>query len=137
MNTTDAINRRHFSRIPFQVDVLLHFHQENEFQTAHLLDISLKGALVKIIKSISDSSYSGKICTMDLQLDEGEEHIIMEGKVVHQEGQFIGFECQHIDLDSMTNLRRLVELNMGDEKLLERELAEVLKIDPAGAKPTV
>ena len=29
----------------------------------------------------------------------------------------------------MINLRRLVELNSGDEKLLERELAEVLKID--------
>ncbi|WNV05713.1 PilZ domain-containing protein [Candidatus Methylospira mobilis] len=128
MNTTDAINRRHFSRIPFQVDVLLHFHPAQEIQSAHLLDISLKGALVNIIQSIANTSHRGKICSMDLQLDEGEEHIVMEGKVVHQEGQCIGIECQHIDLDGMTNLRRLVALNMGDEKLLERELAEMLKL---------
>jgi len=30
---------------------------------------------------------------------------------------------QHIDLDSISHLRRLVELNLGDEALLERELA--------------
>ena len=52
----------------------------------------------------------------------------MEGKVIHQDGQHIGIECRHIDMESMINLRRLVELNLGDEKLLERELVEVLKI---------
>jgi len=88
----------------------------------------MKGALVKIIKSIDDASYRGRIGSMDLQLDEGAEHIIMEGMVVHQEGQCIGIECRHIDLDSITNLRRLVALNMGDEKLLERELAAMLKL---------
>ena len=30
-----------------------------------------------------------------------------------------------IDLDSITHLRRLVELNLGDEKLLERELSHL------------
>ena len=71
---------------------------------------------------------------MVLLLSKDGEHITMEGKVVHKEDQFIGLECQHIDLDSMTNLRRLVELNTGDENLLGRELSEVLKIDAVGAK---
>ena len=35
----------------------------------------------------------------------------------------LGFVCRHIDLDSISHLRRLVELNLGDESLLERELA--------------
>jgi hypothetical protein len=133
MKTTDSIEPRHFSRIPFQADVELHFHLSNEVQTARLLDISLKGALVETSQPIANV-FKGKICRMALPLGKGGEHITMEGKVIHQGGQLIGIECQHIDLDSMINLRRLVELNMGDEKLLERELAEVLKVDAAGAK---
>ena len=133
MNTTDSNQPRHFSRIPFQADVQLHFHLAKEVQTAHLLDISLKGALVETTQPVANV-YKGKICRMVLLLSKGGEHITMEGKVVHQDGRHIGIECQHIDLDSMINLRRLVELNTGDEKLLERELAEVLKIE--GARTT-
>ena len=132
MSTRDNIEPRHFSRIPFKADVEVHFHLSKEAQTARLLDISLKGVLVEAKQPITNL-YKGKICRMVLFLNKGSEHIIMEGKVVHQEDRLVGIECQHIDLDSMTNLRRLVELNMGDEKLLERELAEVLKIDKAGA----
>lgn len=126
MNTTDDKKPRHFSRIPFHADVQLHFHLVKEEQAAHLLDISLKGALVETAHPVANA-FKGKICRMNLLLGKGGEHIEMEGKVIHQEGRLIGIECQHIDVDSMTNLRRLVELNMGDAKLLERELAEVLK----------
>ena len=127
MNAKNNQESRHFYRIPFQAEVQLHFHLTAEVQTAHLLDISLKGALVQTIQPITNV-YKGKLCHMILVLGKGGEHILMEGKVIHQDGQHIGFECQHIDMESMINLRRLVELNLGDEKLLERELAEVLKI---------
>lgn len=133
MNTTDSNDPRHFSRISFDADVQLHFHLANVVQTAHLLDISLKGALVETTQPIANA-FKGKICRMVLSLGKGGENVTMEGKVVHQEAQFLGIECQHIDLDSMTNLRRLVELNTGDEKLLERELAEMLKVGVAGAR---
>lgn len=126
MNTTINDEGRHFSRIPFKADVELHFRLANVVQSAHLLDISLKGALVETAQPIAHA-FKGKICNMVLSLGKG-EHITMEGAVVHQEGRHIGIECQHIDVDSMVNLRRLVELNMGDEALLERELAEVLKV---------
>jgi hypothetical protein len=46
----------------------------------------------------------------------------MDGVVVHQDGQHIGIKCRHIDVDSLTRLRRLVELNLGDATLLDREL---------------
>jgi hypothetical protein len=128
VKTTDSNKPRHFSRIPFHADVQLHLHLAKEVQTAHLLDISLKGALIETTQPIVNT-YKGKICHMVLILGKGGENITMEGKVIHHEGQLIGIECQHIDVDSMINLRRLVELNSGDEKLLERELAEVLKID--------
>jgi hypothetical protein len=34
--------------------------------------------------------------------------------------------CDNIDVDSVTHLRRLVALNSGDPKLLDRELAALL-----------
>jgi hypothetical protein len=131
MNAKDSNKPRHFSRIPFQADVTLHFHLVSEVQTAHLLDISLKGVLVETVQPVTNV-FKGKICNVVLALGKEGEHITMEGKVVHQEGLLIGIECQHIDLDSMTNLRRLVELNTGDEKLLEREFAELLKVNKVG-----
>ena len=127
MNTKDSEESRHFSRIPFHAEVQLHFHLTEEVQMAHLLDISLKGALLEITQP-STNIFKGKLCRMILFLGTGGEHILMQGKVIHQDGQHIGIECQHIDMESMINLRRLVELNLGDEKLLERELVEVLKI---------
>lgn len=134
MKTADSNESRHFSRIPFHAEVQLHFHLSNEVQTAHLLNISLKGALVKTKQPVANT-FNGKICSMALSLNKNGETISMEGKVVHHDGQFIGIECQHIDLDSITNLKRLLELNTGDEELLERELGEMLKIAAVNTKP--
>jgi hypothetical protein len=128
--TTDGTESRHFSRIPFQAEVQLQIQFEDVVQTAQLLDISLKGALVNT-EQLVIKSLNGKNCNVVLLLGRDGEHITMNGKVVHQEGAFIGIECKHIDLDSMTSLRRLVELNLGNEKLLERELSEMLKMATA------
>ncbi len=35
----------------------------------------------------------------------------------------LGLRCEDIDVDSITCLRRLVELNLGEPELLERELS--------------
>jgi len=132
MNKTESNENRHFSRISFNAKVQLHFQLTKEEQKARLLDISLKGALVEAEQPIVNS-FKGKICNMTLLLGNGGEIIEMEGKVTHQEGQHIGIECQHIDLDSITHLRRLVELNRGDEMLMKRELAEMLKMTESAA----
>lgn len=118
---------RHFSRIPFHADVQLHFMLPNAVQAGNLRDISLKGALFETLHPVP--TFMGKACRLQLILREGGEKITMEGTVVHHEGNLIGIECKQIDMDSMANLRRLVELNLGDEGLLERELFKVMKID--------
>jgi hypothetical protein len=46
----------------------------------------------------------------------------MSVSVSHVIGNEVGFKCEHIDLDSISALRRLVELNLGDSHLLERDL---------------
>ena len=44
-------------------------------------------------------------------------------RVAHQEQSRVGMICEDMELDSMVDLRRLVELNTGDTTLLERELS--------------
>lgn len=127
MNTTNDNESRHFSRITFRAEVQLQIHLIDEMQIASLLDISLKGALVKTENTI-DKALNGRSCNMMLTLGRDGENITMQGKVVHQAGSLIGIDCLHIDLDSITNLRRLIALNTGDEILLERELSEMLKM---------
>jgi hypothetical protein len=48
-------------------------------------------------------------------------------KVMHVEGRHVGLRCESIDLDSITHLRRLVELNSGDPGLLDRELGSLMR----------
>lgn len=64
-----------------------------------------------------------------LQLAGDEVQINLAIIVVHHENDHIGFKTEHMDLDTATNLRRLVELNLGDENLLERELSELTNSD--------
>ena len=40
--------------------------------------------------------------------------------------EYIGFQYITINLDTVTHLHRLIELNLGDEKLMEKELAELV-----------
>jgi hypothetical protein len=56
----------------------------------------------------------------------------MAGEIAHVNGTQLGIRCIEIDLESITNLRRLVELNMGDEETLNRELGAMMQ---PGSKP--
>ena len=130
MSDANSKEPRHFSRVPFRAEVRLAFHLAHEEQGAHLLDISLKGALAELTHPPANV-LKGELCRMTLFLGGG-EHITMEGVVAHHEGRLVGIECKQIDVDSMSNLRRLIELNTGDAARLERELGEMLK---AGQPP--
>ncbi len=117
-----TINRRQFSRILFQSEAEL-FTPSGE-HTVNVIDISLKGALVR--PESKSNIATGTPCTLKLHLAARGTLIRMEATVVHHEGPYLGLSCQEIDLDSLTHLRRLVELNLGDESLLQRELSALL-----------
>jgi len=123
MKSANISNLRQFSRIPFLADIQLHLAAG--VQTGRLLDIALKGALVETAQPVAADL--GAACRLVLPLGEGGEQIVMEGVVVHREGLHVGIECRHIDVDSLTRLRRLVELNLGDTVLLERELSHLFR----------
>ena len=117
MNNANSDENRQFSRIPF--DSAVKMIKGNEHWNSILLDISLKGALVA-----RPEGWNGTIedaCILEITLSTDTD-IRMETTVAHLEGNQIGFRCEHIDLTSITHLRRIVELNTGDEELLAREL---------------
>lgn len=85
-----------------------------------LVDISLNGVL--LMKPDDWTGQNGESVRLNIQLGEGHINIRMKVQITHQGPETIGLQCEEIDLESVSHLRRLVELNLGDQKLLEREL---------------
>jgi hypothetical protein len=50
----------------------------------------------------------------------------MSALVVHQTLKQLHLACISVDLDSVSHLRRLIELNIGDASAAERELSELI-----------
>ena len=119
-NTND--NRRHFTRIPMDSEVTLACGAQQ--WKSQLIDISLKGALLSLPEEFGDCPDCS--CRLMFMLNNTDVTIMMVGNIVYQKGEQLGFRCDNIDLDSITHLKRMVELNLGDEGLLERELGELL-----------
>ena len=114
--------RRLHSRIAFHTPAYLYVGED--VLGVQVLDISLKGALVKL--PLDATFPEGIACRLDVSLDDVNDHIQMEGRIAHLNNNRIGVLCQTIDLDSVTHLRRLVELNLGDPELLSRELSVLI-----------
>lgn len=124
MGTTDTPSpaRRQFSRIAFDAGVVLQTAAGKH--ACKLVDLSLKGALVERVTPWGERP--GEPCSLVVQLAD-DEAIRMTGEVSHVEGGRLGLHCRDIDLDSITSLRRLIELNLGDEALLNREISAMLR----------
>jgi hypothetical protein len=98
--------RRRFSRVDFEAEVEL---EQGDYRcTAELIDISLKGLLLHL--------------PQEHRFDEQQP----VDACVHLSDQTPISMCELIDLDSIGHLRRLIELNLGDPKAAERELAELI-----------
>lgn len=127
--TGNPENKRHFTRIPLDGAALLQRENERAWQ-GQVFDICLKGALVGLPADWrGEAGQQGKL---QITLSAGAIEITMRGHITHIEsvtepdGWRIGFSWEQLDLDSATHLHRLVELNLGDTRLLQRELGELL-----------
>ncbi|MBJ2219218.1 PilZ domain-containing protein [Pseudomonas sp. MF7453] len=121
--TEHPSERRRFRRIAF--DAKTEIRQNGWDFPVKLVDLSLKGLLVE-----RPEDWKGNKALpfdIDIRLDP-KAHIKMQVRLTHEEKGQLGFVCQHIDLDSISHLRRFVELNLGDEDELHRELATLLEI---------
>jgi len=123
MNTHVQLNdKRVFTRIPFDahIDVVLEDGTQYE---SRLLDISLKGALIKTPDQWQ--AHTGDLCTLHIHLSE-DTVVVMECHATHVEQNRTGLTCDHIDVASISHLRRIIEQNTADENLLHRELSALV-----------
>ena len=112
-------NRR-FSRIPFATRTTI--VDAKGSWDSHLIDISLKGALIEQPRDWRGEE--GQRFTLEIELGDHADVIIsMDARAVHIDKGQIGCECLDIDVDSISHLKRLLELNLGNTELLERELS--------------
>ncbi|MCW1248394.1 PilZ domain-containing protein [Pseudomonas sp. SAICEU22] len=115
--------RRRFVRVEFHARTEL--SQGPFIWPVELLDLSLKGLL--ITKPQPWLGAPDQPFMADIHLSPDAE-IKMEVRLAHDDHNHLGFVCEHIDLDSIKHLRRLVELNLGDQDELQRELAALIHI---------
>lgn len=114
----EASNRRRFQRIDF--DASTELLQGDRHWSVVLHDLSLKGLLVQ--RPENWDAQPGLPLLARIRLAD-DAQVTMDVLLAHDNDGLLGFACQHIDIDSMSHLRRLVELNLGDTALLGRELA--------------
>jgi len=117
MHPIENNDNRHFHRIHFAEEATLSCEEQS--WDCEIIDLSLKGCLLRFEHPWEEDLE--KLYTLTLQLSE-DTQIKMELTATHIVDNKVGFKCEHIDIDSISELRRLVELNLGNSALLERDL---------------
>lgn len=123
MSPSPSDEHRQFTRIIFSMKARV--QMDGLDWPTELLDLSLKGALFNA--PTGWSGHKGEKAVLHVVIGEG-VGIRMEGEIAHIENNHAGLVCQHIDVDSAAHLRRLVELNLGNDSQLHRELAAMIKL---------
>ncbi len=124
MSTESPTERRQFSRIPFHIEANIQSESGEVYLNCEVIDVSLNGLLIsKPNNWIGKESEHHKVT---LLLENDLTVINMDTAVAHIDESSIGFICEHIDLASISHLKRLVALNLGDEDILQRELSALI-----------
>ncbi len=117
------IERRRFFRVVYSTPAQL--QQGEQVWSTTLLDLSLQGALLN--RPANWTEQNNGLFTLSFTLADSDIEIRMEVESTHLDDQKLGVYCHHIDIDSASHLRRLIELNAGDTELLLREFAHLLE----------
>jgi len=109
---------RNSQRVAF--DTLVEFESSECHHVCELYDISLQGALIGACSGATPDT--GTPCKLIIKLDEdGAVKIVMHGTIAHKIENRVGIYCEEIDEVSMSHLRKLVEYNLGDVELVNRD----------------
>ncbi|NVD05786.1 PilZ domain-containing protein [Vibrio sp. JPW-9-11-11] len=112
------IERRRFSRIVYQAKAAL--TQDSLTVDGLVWDLSLHGML--LISEQSDLLAQDKQVEVAFTLPDSDVTIQLVGNIVGLNNNVIRLSIDHIDIESIGHLKRLVELNVGDDDLLHRDI---------------
>lgn len=119
---------RQFKRLSLQLPARLKWAQGDVGVTVQ--DISLKGVLIETSSDPANSpaltDNESDLFTLEILSDpERLPLLVMDIRAVRRGQQRIAGEWIDIDLSSLTNLRTLLDYNLGDEMLSRRELPDL------------
>ena len=117
------IERRRFFRVVFSTPAQL--CQAEQCWSTRLLDLSLQAALIET-RDDWPAETSGHF-QLSFCLADSDIRITMEVEPSHVGKKNLGLYCHHIDIDSASHLKRLIELNVGNADMLQRELAHLIE----------
>ncbi|WP_213875391.1 PilZ domain-containing protein [Pseudomonas sp. dw_358] len=120
--TESPVERRRFKRIAF--DARTELKQGTHTWPVKLIDLSFKGLLIE--KPEPWQGHTAEPFVADVYLGD-EAKVEMHVLLAHDDHGQLGFRCEEIELESISHLRRVIELNLGDPKELEREFAELIQ----------
>ncbi|MEH6649047.1 MAG: PilZ domain-containing protein [Motiliproteus sp.] len=121
MSQQSGQERRRFTRIAFDAEAELRVGERR--WVVNIEDISLKGVLLAHPPGFD--APLGQAMEVEAWLDS-DVQIVLPVTLARIDDDFLGCACGAIDLDSITHLRRLVELNLEDSALLDRELEHLI-----------
>ncbi len=110
--------KRNFHRILYNAKA--NISANDQVWDCDVLDLSLNGCLLHFASPWQQEPEN--LYTLNLRLSDDIE-IKMELIKTHSSENNVGFKCKRIDIDSISQLRRMVELNIGDSEILERDLS--------------
>jgi hypothetical protein len=116
-------DRRRFKRIAFNARTEL--SQGEHRWPVQLIDLSLKGLLIQRPEPWQGDET--RPFAADIHLSDDVD-VRMDVQLTRKDYGQLGFVCLHIGLESIEHLRRLIELNLGDEEELERELGALIDV---------
>ncbi|MGB1092944.1 MAG: PilZ domain-containing protein [Oceanobacter sp.] len=122
-NVMAVLNQRRFTRVPFlhraQVEI------QNQILDVQCMDLSLRGVLLVLPEESNWRLEQPIRVTLTLG---GDEKIVMDCSVAHIDEDVVGCACDSMSLESLTVLRRVLELNLPDPDRVHRELAELMRL---------
>lgn len=115
--------RRQFSRIAYRAPALLEVVDDTI--SCMVLDMSLHGVCTTH-PDVFDLNQTH--LNIRIRIPESDIELAMDIELVSYDDSHLRFRIDQIDIDSISHLKRLVSLNLGDPQLLEREIANLSHI---------
>lgn len=120
-----SAERRRFQRFRFS-SVLRIQHGDEEARDCALQDMSFRGFLARCPEGWQPTP--GDRLRVEWRLAELIK-LELDAVVMHVAGGYMGCSWEARDVQSFAHLKRLVELNLGDARLMAREL-KALRMEP-------
>ena len=112
------MEKRQINRVAFMTSAQL--RQGDKCWDTQIFDLSLKGALIQYPTDFEGDLHEQ--FALEFRLEGVQMFIKPTGHIVHNNNHRLGFCIDNIDIDSVTQLKQLMGLNLGDEYLLERDM---------------